>query len=118
FSPDAEAPCRLEFFGDEIDSIRQFSPETQRSLGDVPELEMTAASPKTGPTPAAGYQPPADTGHHCEHLPADAWTALVEPDDLQVQGKHYLERIAQPVGVFMVNVGFQPLRCFASMRIP
>ena len=33
FSPDAEAPYRFEFFGDEIDSIRQFSPLTQRSLG-------------------------------------------------------------------------------------
>ena len=35
FSPDAETPYRVEFFGDEIDSIRQFAPETQRSLGNV-----------------------------------------------------------------------------------
>ena len=35
YSPDAEAPYRVEFFGDEIDSIRQFAPETQRSLGTV-----------------------------------------------------------------------------------
>src|SRR5207244_6669498 len=48
FSPDAEAPCRLEFFGDEIESIRQFSPESQRSLGDVPELEITAALTAVG----------------------------------------------------------------------
>src|SRR5207247_7997624 len=42
FSPDAEAPFRLEFFGNEIESIRQFSPETQRSLGDVQAIEITA----------------------------------------------------------------------------
>ena len=34
YPPDAESPYRLEFFGDDIDSIRPFSPHTQRSLGD------------------------------------------------------------------------------------
>jgi len=27
YSPDAEAPYRIEFFGDNIDSIRKLSPE-------------------------------------------------------------------------------------------
>lgn len=31
FSPAHDEPCRIEFFGDEIESIRFFSPETQRS---------------------------------------------------------------------------------------
>ena len=34
FSPDAPKPARIEFFGDEIDSIRLFDPATQRSLPD------------------------------------------------------------------------------------
>ena len=33
FSPAHDEPCRIEFFGDEIDSMRFFSPETQRSTG-------------------------------------------------------------------------------------
>ena len=32
FSSDAELPARIEFFGDEIDSIRLFDPANQRSL--------------------------------------------------------------------------------------
>ncbi len=32
FSPAEERPGRIEFFGDEIESIRAFDPETQRSL--------------------------------------------------------------------------------------
>jgi transcription-repair coupling factor (superfamily II helicase) len=32
FSPGEEAPVRLEYFGDTIDSIRSFDPETQRSV--------------------------------------------------------------------------------------
>lgn len=31
FPPDRENPLRLEFFGDEVDSIRHFDPQTQRS---------------------------------------------------------------------------------------
>jgi transcription-repair coupling factor (superfamily II helicase) len=121
YSPDADAPYRLEFFGDEIDSIRQFSPQTQRSLGDVPELEITAgiggwtASQRTPGADATRLA--NDSGHLCEHLPADAWTALVEPDDLQDQGKHYLDRLARPIGLLTVPGAFQQLLRFPSVRI-
>ena len=43
YSPDAEAPHRLELFGDDIDSIRQFSPQTQRSLGDLERAEWATS---------------------------------------------------------------------------
>ena len=33
FSPAHDEPCRIEFFGNEIESMRFFSPETQRSTG-------------------------------------------------------------------------------------
>ena len=44
FSADAEAPYRVEFFGDEIESIRQFSPHTQRSLQDLQTIELLGAA--------------------------------------------------------------------------
>ena len=31
YSPEADRPVRIEFFGDEIETIRKFDPETQRS---------------------------------------------------------------------------------------
>jgi transcription-repair coupling factor (superfamily II helicase) len=34
-------PVRVEFFGDEIDSIREFDPETQRSIREVEETVIT-----------------------------------------------------------------------------
>src|SRR5262249_15162740 len=34
-------PVRVEFFGDEIDSIREFDPETQRSIREVKETFIT-----------------------------------------------------------------------------
>ena len=37
YSPEAERPVRIEFFGDEVDSIRKFDPATQRSSSPVDE---------------------------------------------------------------------------------
>ena len=33
FPPSAELPVRIEFFGDEIDSLRRFDPTDQRTVG-------------------------------------------------------------------------------------
>ncbi|HEU0028436.1 MAG TPA: transcription-repair coupling factor [Ktedonobacterales bacterium] len=43
FSPAMERPARIEFFGDEIESIRTFDPETQRSLNQIPAALITPA---------------------------------------------------------------------------
>ncbi|WP_251856475.1 transcription-repair coupling factor [Herbiconiux sp. L3-i23] len=41
FPPVAEHPVRVDFFGDEVDSIRQFSVADQRSIeGEVAEVEL------------------------------------------------------------------------------
>jgi transcription-repair coupling factor (superfamily II helicase) len=37
FSPAHDAPHRIEFFGDTVDSIREFDPDTQRSVGRAAE---------------------------------------------------------------------------------
>ena len=35
YSPEADRPVRIDFFGDEIESIRRFDPETQRSQSSL-----------------------------------------------------------------------------------
>ncbi len=37
YSPEAERPVRIEFFGDEVDSIRRFDPASQRSSNPLDE---------------------------------------------------------------------------------
>jgi transcription-repair coupling factor (superfamily II helicase) len=37
YSPEAERPVRVEFFGDEVDSIRRFDPASQRSSNPMDE---------------------------------------------------------------------------------
>ncbi len=40
FAQHMEKPVRLEFFGDQIESIRQFDPDSQRSVGTVNSVEI------------------------------------------------------------------------------
>ena len=43
FPPSAPAPYRIDFFDDEMDSIRVFDPETQRSVQDVERIRIGPA---------------------------------------------------------------------------
>jgi transcription-repair coupling factor (superfamily II helicase) len=40
WSPGRDAPVRVEFFGDTVDSIREFDPETQLSTAQLKEVEI------------------------------------------------------------------------------
>jgi transcription-repair coupling factor (superfamily II helicase) len=117
FSPDVDAPYRLEFFGDEIESLRQFSPQTQRSLADFEQMELIAASlqrpAQAGEAQATGIP---YTGHLCDYLAKESWVYVVEPADLQEQGKHYLERVSDARGLFSLAGVFKQLLEFPSIQ--
>ncbi len=116
FSPDAEAPYRVELFGDEIDSIRSFSAQTQRSLDDLQEILILGApsgfafgSPMQGARPKAAIL--------TDHLPTNSWVALIEPNELQEQGKFFLETVADFAGLFNVQGVFSQLVKFPNVTI-
>jgi transcription-repair coupling factor (superfamily II helicase) len=109
YSADAEAPYRLEFLGDEIESIRQFSPDTQRSLGDLSTIEITA--------PSKGLTASEARGHLTDYLPSGSWTMLVEPGDLEEQGKYYLERVPDITGLFSIPGVFAQLTQLPSIHV-
>ncbi len=44
FAPGALAPVRLDFFGDELESIRVFDPLTQRTIGTADRLDLGPVS--------------------------------------------------------------------------
>lgn len=43
FPPDSAQPCRIEFWGDTVDSISFFDPETQRRTDTIDEIRITPA---------------------------------------------------------------------------
>lgn len=120
FPPDAENPVRIEFFGDEVESLRYFSPQTQRRLEELQELEITgvASAPASGTAPKRGNSAPVSlSGHLCDYLPSECWTMVVEPEDLDEQGRHYRDRVIDATGLFTVPGVFAQLLRFPSIRL-
>ena len=82
FAPDWFDPVRIEFFGDEIESIRRFQVSTQRSLATLKSVDVNVA-PRRGrrtepdgnvATPSA----PATSAHLADFLPPASWFLLIE----------------------------------------
>ena len=74
YSPLYDAPIRIEFFGDEIDSMRFFLPDTQRSFRETQELRvlprgMIVTDP--GPEESASIR---------DYFAADVPFAIAEPE--------------------------------------
>ena len=123
YSPDAEAPHRLELFGDDIDSIRQFSPQTQRSLGELERAEWAAVGMSDGQCGASNgdrdgrAHSDVERGQLGDYLPEDAWVVLVEAAELQEQGRQYLDRVSDPASLFSVADVFRRLLRFPSVTV-
>jgi transcription-repair coupling factor (superfamily II helicase) len=102
YPPDLPDPVRLEFFGDELESLRVFSAASQRSLEKRDAVIVSGVGGGDGGRP--------DRGFLADHLPAGSWVALVEPGDLREQGKLFFERVADPTGLFSVGGAFGQLQ--------
>ncbi len=84
FAPDWDDPVRIEFFGDEIESIRRFEISSQRSLESLASINVTIISRGTN-----------DDAHLADYLPPQSWFLLLEPMELEHQGRQYVERMAE-----------------------
>lgn len=107
YPADADNPVRLEFFGDVIDSIRRFAPETQRSQEPLERINVTVFTQK-------GLN---DTVPFTRYLPENAIVHLIEPVDLREQAKLFLERVDEVKGVFGIDATFRHLIKLPSVHI-
>lgn len=139
FPPNLDEPVRVEFFGDEIESIRQFDPETQRTTRSLNAIELvlvtsnvadrsaisTDSASSTASKKSSGKKSKASNsaeaaliaersatdkanyplGSTCfaDLLPAGSWVTLIDLQDITSEGRHYLERLRDPRGLFSVN---------------
>ena len=53
FPPDRDSPVRIEFYGDTVYAMRSFDPETQRTTGEVLDLEVQPLSDAFAPRSVA-----------------------------------------------------------------
>lgn len=110
FPPDASDPVRIEFFGDDVESIRPFDPESQRSNDRWETVSISSV-------PSLEDQPVEELGHVADFLPEGTWIALVEPNDLREEGRNYLGRSDDPRGLFSVEKTFARLVKFPSITL-
>jgi len=85
FAPDWFDPVRIELFGDTIESIRKFEVATQRSLAALDAVDVTTLADASD-----------DREHFTGYLPERSWLYLIEPVDLDEEGRRYLERMDHP----------------------
>jgi len=104
FAPDWDHPVRIELFGDEVESIRRFEVATQRSLGALDEIEITALQ-----------RADDDREHFANYLPDGSWFYLIEPGDLEEEGRRYLERLERPQDFHSVSATLRQIQRFASI---
>jgi len=75
FAPDWEQPVRIEFFNDEIESIRRFDLTTQRSLKKIPEIDLTCLQ---------SYE--CVGASLLDYFPPSTPIVLIEPDKMEMLG--------------------------------
>lgn len=104
-------PIRIEFFGDEIESIRLFDVGTQRSAERVhairiPALRFSSARNQT-----------AQTTSFLALLPTDTIMAFHEPSEIQELGRTFLQRLGERAGVIPCDAVFRRANDFAQLHL-
>jgi transcription-repair coupling factor (superfamily II helicase) len=92
FPPPAEYPLRIEFIGDEIETIRRFQPRSQRTISEIAESAITPVSEL-----ALLRRHGKKLGTLLDYLPRDAIVVFDEPaasrrlmEDAGLKGEYLL----------------------------
>jgi transcription-repair coupling factor (superfamily II helicase) len=104
FTPDAENPIRVELFGDEVESLRTFDVATQRSLESLQAVDLTVLKPTR-----------ENRANFSAYLPKNSWFLLVEPSELQEEGKYYHQRLEHPEDLFSTSLTLAEINKFPSV---
>lgn len=121
YSPDAEDPIRIEFFDTEIESIRRFDAESQRTIENLDLAELTVVSPVSVASDGRA-QPAGSVRHHegeslLDFVPAETWIPLCELTDIVAEGKAWLERLDDRRGLFSVDAVMKRVTAFPTIEI-
>ena len=96
FPSTGREPVRLELFGDEIESLRAFSPFTQRTLHALVEATVHPASERRADV--GGSAPADDGGAAAAAVPDDLVTPLPAPD-LVWQAEEAEQAVREELGI-------------------
>jgi transcription-repair coupling factor (superfamily II helicase) len=96
FPPTSPWPVRLEFFGDELESLRYFDPLTQISREEIAEIILPPAGEigilKQSQGPESS-RPPAPLSTLLDYLSRETIFILCEPDTLAIHADAYAQQV-------------------------
>ena len=106
FPPTSPWPVRLEFFGDELESLRYFDPATQISREAIPTVTLPPAG-ELGilkhqlQQPATSNRHPAPLSTLLDYLPRETIFLLCEPEALAEHAAKYGEQVPKGDAFFV-----------------
>lgn len=103
-------PVRIEFLGNQIESIRQFEIGSQRSMRDLPAVRLTLPAD-------ASKARPGETTSFLHYLPAGALVATEEPVEIAEIGRTILDRTGRPVGHYPVEALHRQMQAFPQLHL-
>ena len=89
FSVDSPNPIRIEWFGDDIDSIRYFDLGSQRSIRAIDTVDLTSAGTDCEDGESSNK---SELVAVSEYLPDDTLVILVDPHDCKLSAESLLAR--------------------------
>jgi transcription-repair coupling factor (superfamily II helicase) len=95
FPPVSPWPVRLEFFGDELESLRYFDPFTQISREEISQVTLSPAG-ELGILKSLAQSPSPKTpalATLLDYLPRDTMFLLCEPELLAVHAEAYAQQV-------------------------
>jgi transcription-repair coupling factor (superfamily II helicase) len=105
-------PIRIEFFGDEVESIRLFDAGTQRSSHAIESIRIPARS-----VAAVDTDSRRDTTSFLALLPADTIIAFHEPLEIQELGRTYWQQLGERAGIVPAEAVFRRANDFAQLHL-
>jgi len=93
-------PVRLEFFGDELESLRFFDPQSQVSRQSVESIALPPAG-ELGLLRRTGGIEPGETGAVFDHFPPGSLLLLFDLPELLQQAEHYASLASEAPGLFV-----------------
>ncbi|MFP4144555.1 MAG: transcription-repair coupling factor [Phycisphaeraceae bacterium] len=103
-------PVRLDFFGDELDTINRIDPDTLGSKERLESVQLVGASPDQ-------VQADEDTTNLLQLLPHDAAVVLHEVLELSEQARGYFERLTNPRGIYPPQALFKQMQQLAYAEV-
>jgi len=96
FPPTSPWPVRLEFFGDELESLREFDPLTQISRGEIPGVTLPPAGElgilkRSADSLSVNSAPSLAT--LLDHLPRETIFLFCDPESLAVHADGYEQQV-------------------------